>query len=138
MIAVKLRTGRFRQGLSLDVIGSGSYDSIQESERRLILLYLQMARFEDKELTKQNNQLRNLASAPRSTEITLSHGHATTIKEDEIKGTVVPKTDELKGIMVPIPEAKVVEGQYERGVKGAIVDAFIEVDDNEGIMVPKR
>ena len=28
LIAVKLRTGRFRQGLSLEVIGSGSYDSM--------------------------------------------------------------------------------------------------------------
>ena len=43
LIAVKLKTGRFRQGLSLEVVGKGSYDSIQESERRLILMYLQMA-----------------------------------------------------------------------------------------------
>ena len=136
MIAVKLMTGRFRRGSSLGIIGSGSYDSIDERERRLILMHLQMARTEDKELNKQNNQLINLASAPRSTEMNASHGHATTIKEDEIKGTVVPKMDELKGIMVPIPEVNVVGGQYERGVKGAIVDAFIEVDDNKRIMVP--
>ena len=82
-----------------------------------------------KELNKQNYQLINLASAPRSTEITLSHGHATSI-EEELKGTVVPKTDELKGIMVSILGVNVVEGQYEWSVKGAIVDAFIEVDDN--------
>ena len=68
----------------------------------------------------------------------MSHGHATTIKEDDIKGTVVPKMDELMGIMVPIPEVNVVKGQYERSVNGAIVDAFIEVDDNKGIMVPKH
>ena len=49
---------------------------------------------------------------------------------------MVPRIDELKGIMVPIPEVNVVEGQYERSVKGAIVDAYIEVDDN--VMVPKH
>ena len=49
-----------------------------------------MARFEDKELSKQNNQLINLASAPRSTEVNASYGHATTTNGDEIKGTVVP------------------------------------------------
>ena len=39
--------------------------------------------------------------------------------------------DELKGIMVPILGENVVEGQYERSVKGAIVDASIKIDDNK-------
>ena len=60
------------------------------------------------EKTKQSTH--NLASAPRSTEIYVSHGHATTTNGDEIKGTVVPKMDELKGIMVPILEVNVIEG----------------------------
>ena len=42
-----------------------------------------------------------------------------------------------KRIMVPIPEVNIVNGQYERSGKGAIVDeTSIEVDDKEGIMVP--
>ena len=68
---------------------------------------------------------------------------------DEIKGTMVPMTDVIKGqwflmllrikrVYVPMSEANIVEGQYERSVKGAFVDAFIEVDDNKGIMVPKH
>ena len=61
-------------------------------------------------MRKQNNQLINLASAPRSTEINASHGHATTTNGDEIKGTAVPKMDELKGIMVPILEVNVIKG----------------------------
>ena len=86
-----------------------------------------MARFEDKESSKQNNQLINLASAPRSTEINASHGHATTTNGDEIKGTMVPMTDVIKGqwflmllrfkwIMVTKSEVNIVEGQYERSV----------------------
>ena len=132
-----MRTGRFRQGLSLGVVGNGSYDFIQESDRRLIFLYLQMARFEDKELNKLNNQLINLASAPRSTKINASHGHATTIKEDEIKGQWFLMLLKSKRIMVLISEVNIANGQYERSVKGAIVDkTSIEANDKEGILVP--
>ena len=53
---------------------------------------------------KLNNQLQTLASAPRSTEINTSHGHATTKVYDGIKGTMVPMTDELEETMVPITE----------------------------------
>ena len=44
----------------------------------------------------------NLASAPRSTEITLSHGHATT-NEEEIKGTM-PVFKEVKGLWFREPK----------------------------------
>ena len=61
-------------------------------------------------MSKTKQSTYNLASAPRSTEINASHGHATTTNGDEIKGTVVPKMDELKGIMVPILEVNVIKG----------------------------
>ena len=49
-----------------------------------------MARRYVNEMDKENKSL-NLASAPRSTEIVLSHGHATSNAEQD--GTVVPNTE---------------------------------------------
>ena len=101
------------------------------------MLYLQLTRFEDKELNKQNNQLISLASATRSTEINASHGHATTITKDEIKRQWLLILLKFKRIMVPISEVNITNDLYERSVKGVIVDdTSIEVDDKEGIMVP--
>ena len=48
-----------------------------------------MAGYYVEKMVEENKSL-NLASAPRSTEINASHGHATTTNGDEIKGTVVP------------------------------------------------
>ena len=63
---------------------------------------LNMARHYVGKIGKENN-LSNLASAPRSTEITLSHGHATT-NEEEIKGTMVPVFKKVKGLWFREPK----------------------------------
>ena len=62
-----------------------------------------MARNEVKEMSKRTNKSFNLASAPRSTEVSLSHGHATS---NELNGTVVPNT-----------EVNLAEGQTEQSIK---------------------
>ena len=77
----------------------------------------------------EENKSLNLASAPRSTEIVLSHGHATT-NEEGIKGTMVPVIKEDEGTMVPRAEVNIVNGQYERNVYDAITDN-IESDLHE-------
>ena len=48
---------------------------------------------------EEENKLLNMASAPHSTGINASHGHATTNEVDEIKGTMVPnnKVNMAKG-----------------------------------------
>ena len=69
---------------------------------------LHMARQYVNKMDKENKSL-NLASAPRSTEIVLSHGHATSI--EELYGTVVPTT-----------EVNWVEGQFERSIQDTIDD----------------
>ena len=70
-------------------------------------------------MSKQTIIFINLVSAPRSTEINTSHGHATTIKVDEIKGTMVPMVDKINGTMVPNTEVNLAEGQHERNTESA-------------------
>lgn len=76
------------------------------------------------------NKLLNLASVPRSTKIITSHWHATTTKEDDLKGTIVPPTDEItgtvvpnademKGTMIPNIEVNVAIGLNKRSVEDA-------------------
>ena len=89
---------------------------------------LHMARHYVGKMIEENKSL-NLASAPRSTEIVLSHGHATT-NEEGIKGTMVPVIKEDEGTMVPRAEVNIVNGQYERNVYDAITDN-IESDLHE-------
>ena len=79
----------------------------------------------------EEDKLQTLASASCSTEITTSHGHATTNECDEIKGIVVPNT-----------EVNLSECQYEQSVKDAydieneyvILDQEVE-DSIEGEML---
>ena len=56
---------------------------------------LHMAGYHFEKMVEENKSL-NLASAPRSTEITLSHGHATSIEEPN--GTVVPNTEAVLAV----------------------------------------
>ena len=63
-----------------------------------------MARHYVDKLIDDNKSL-NLASAPRSTEIALSHGHATTTEADKNEGTMVSNT-----------EVNLAGGQHERSV----------------------
>ena len=64
---------------------------------------LHMAGYYIEKMVEKNKSL-NLASAPRCTEIVLSHGHATPIKE--LDGTVVPNS-----------EVDLAEGQYEQSIQ---------------------
>ena len=64
---------------------------------------LHLARSYVKKMDEENKSL-NLASAPRSTEIILSHGHATSIEESN--GTAVPNT-----------EVVLAEGQNEQSIE---------------------
>ena len=66
--------------------------------------------------------MQNLASAPRSTEINTSHGHATTKVDDGIKGTMVPITDGLEGTMVPMTDE----------LEGTIVPVIEEIKRDYG------
>ena len=70
-----------------------------------------MARRYVNEMDKRINSI-NLASAPRSTEIVLSHGHATPIEE-------------FDGTVVPIIEKGLAEGQYERSIQDTNEDEAI-------------
>ena len=63
------------------------------SEGSILLVLAHGARFEEMEMNKQNTQLLNLFTAPRSTEIIDSHGHSTTPEGKEIKGIVVPNDE---------------------------------------------
>ena len=63
---------------------------------------LHMAGYHFEKMVEENKSV-NLASAPRSTEIVISHGHATLIEEHE--GTVVPRNADLA------------EGQYEDSIQ---------------------
>ena len=65
---------------------------------------LRMAGYHFEKMVAENKSL-NLASAPRSTEITLSHGHATSIGKG-VKGTVVPNA-----------ESDLAEGQNELSIQ---------------------
>ena len=84
---------------------------------------LHMARHKIEKMVEGNKSL-NLASAPRSTEIVLSHGHATLVEE-------------LNGTMVPNTEVDLAEGQYKQSIQDT--DAFeseainIDVDDKDSI-----
>ena len=79
-----------------------------------------MARHYIGKVWKENN-LSNQASAPRSTEIVLSHGHATT-NEEKTKGTMVPVFKVDEETKVPNAEVNIVNGQYERSVYDADTD----------------
>ena len=89
-----------------------SSDSIMmDNERNEIVLELSrslwslhMAIHYIDKLVEENKSL-NLASAPRSVEIILSHGHATITEVAQHEGTMVPNT-----------EANLVEDQHERSV----------------------
>ena len=90
--------------------------SVKERDEMILnltrsLWNLHMARHHIKRM-EEENKLLNLASAPRSTEINTSHGHATAKVEDEIKGTMVPNT-----------EVNLVEDQYERSVEDILTNA---------------
>ena len=69
---------------------------------------LHMAGYYIEKMVEENKSL-NLASAPCSTEIVLSHGHATSI--EELDGTVVPNT-----------EVVLAEGQKGRSIQDTIMD----------------
>ena len=82
-----------------------------------------MAGYQFEKLVEENKPL-NLASAPRSTEIVLSHGHATS--NEELNGAVVPNT-----------EADLAEGQSEQSIQDTIAiesKALItEVEEKDSI-----
>ena len=82
---------------------------------------LHMAGYHFEKMVEENKSF-NLASAPRSTEITLSHGHATSI--EELNGTVVPNSEEV-----------LAEGQNERSIQDTITKSEaltyeVEVEDS--------
>ena len=91
-----------------------SSDSVMTNDERNELVLelsrslwsLHLARSYVNEMDKENKSL-NLASAPRSTEIDLSHGHATLIKKHD-------------GTLVPSAEVDLAEGQYERSIQDTI------------------
>ena len=83
---------------------------------------LHMAGYHFEKMVEENKSL-NLASAPRSTEITLSHGHATS--KEETNGTVVPNT-----------EVGLAEGQYRLSIEDTYVDEIEHGDYETGLNDP--
>ena len=89
-----------------------SSDSMTKDERDELVLELSRSlwslRMARNYMDKMNKEIKslNLASAPRSTEIALSHGHATS--KEEFDGTVVPNT-----------EVNLAEGQNEQCIQDA-------------------
>ena len=86
---------------------------------------LHMARHYVRKMVEENKSL-NLASVPRSTEIIVSHGHATTTVVDENEGTMVPNI-----------KVNLVEDQYERSIDDTLtienVSDIIEVEVKDSI-----
>ena len=86
---------------------------------------LHMVRHHVMKMEEQNKSL-NMVSAPRSTEIITSHGHATTTEFEENEGAVVPNT-----------EVNMTEVQYERSVEDAYIieneSVIIEVEVKDSI-----